>query len=114
MKIPREFIVSEKSGILMFLFQYENVDRTSALKEYCSSLPYLLLYFEGSNYQVVLIKATCDYYKAESLVYDDFSKAGFEPLPDFHEMCFSVIEVPDCFRHAATIYNENAEFPCID
>ena len=43
----------------------------------------------------------------------DFSKAGFEPLSDFHEICFPVIEVSDCFIGTA-IYNENAEFPCID
>ena len=113
MKIPREFIISEKSGILIFLFQCDDNDSMSALKKYCSSLPYLLLYFEGSNYQVVLVRAACDYYKAEALIYDDFSKAGFEPLSDFHEICFSVIEVPDCFIGTA-IYNENAEFPYID
>ena len=113
MKIPREFIISEKSGILMVLFQYDNNNSMSTLKKYCSSRPCLLLYFERSNYQVVLIKAACDYYKAEALIYDDFSKAGFEPLSDFHEICFSVIEVPDCFIGTA-IYNENAEFPCID
>lgn len=112
MKMPREFIISEKSGILMFLFQCDDNDSMSALKKYCSSLPYLLLYFDGSNYQVVLVRAACDYYKAEALICDDFSKAGFEPLHDFHEIYFSVIEVPDCFRRTS-IYNENAEFPCI-
>lgn len=112
MKTPKEFVISEHSGIFMILFSFEEREQINALKDYCKSSRHILLYFEATNFQVVLMRVTdgVDFHKARNSAWQDFEEAGFSPVPDFNELYLSIIEIPDCYQHTA-IYKEDAEYP---